>query len=105
MINFTLQERGPPAGYLQLIVSYLAELLDSCFLITICISSCKRNASSYIKLKLQHCTRNFVVAKWSGFIASGVRNTDQSSFKCSAVQVLHQDIESFNTNKPVLFHA
>ena len=39
-------------------------------------------------------------------IASGVRNTDQSSFKCSAVQVLHvQDIESFNTNKPALFHA
>ena len=38
-------------------------------------------------------------------IASGVRNTDQSSLKCSAVQVLHQDIESFNTNKPVLFHA
>ena len=38
-------------------------------------------------------------------VASCVRNTDQSSFKCSAVQVLHQDIESFNTNKPVLFHA
>ena len=35
-------------------------------------------------------------------VASGVRNTD---LKCSALQVLHQDIESFNTNKPVLFHA
>ena len=56
--------------------------------------------------KMQSSNMIFIARRSSRLtIASGIRNTDQSSFKCSAVQVLYQDIESFNTNKPVLFHA